>query len=296
MGAHRAGKMGRRMLNSPMLRTPLAAVLTQVELLDRTALPSQQQNDVTQLHRAVSKAARLASQLLTLARAEPGERGSVVKRPLDLEPLCEELVQEWVPRADLHGWPKNPRKNDATVPIVADSIRRLGFGAPILARRQNHQIVAGHTRASACDLLVKRWQKATTRERQTWHPDAVRVATRGEVVVRFVDLDEHDSTLLALADNRIGEHSAWDEEQLAGVLGDLGGDGVDLLDGTGFTDADIKKLLDGDDGSGATGGDPGEDRYRNQFGVIVVCADEKEQARIYEQLRGEGYNCKVVVT
>lgn len=111
------------------LRTPLAAVLTQVELLDRTALPSQQQNDVTQLHRAVSKAARLASQLLTLARAEPGERGSVVKRPLDLEPLCEELVQEWVPRADERqidlGFELEPARVAGDATLLRELIRNL---------------------------------------------------------------------------------------------------------------------------------------------------------------------------
>ncbi len=81
------------------LRTPLAAMLTQVELLDRSALPPAQQQDVSQLHRAISRAARLAAQLLTLARAEPGEAGGVELRPVDLEALCEEMVQEWVPRA-----------------------------------------------------------------------------------------------------------------------------------------------------------------------------------------------------
>ena len=36
--------------------------------------------------------------------------------------------------------------------------------------------------------------------------------------------------------------------------------------------------------------------YRRQFGVIVLCADEREQARVYRQLARMGHTCKVVVT
>lgn len=111
------------------LRTPLAAMLTQAELLDRSGLPAQQQHELTQLHRAVGKAARLAAQLLTLARAEPGERGSVALVPLDLEPLCEELVQEWVPRAherdmDL-GFELEPARVAGDATLLRELIRNL---------------------------------------------------------------------------------------------------------------------------------------------------------------------------
>lgn len=111
------------------LRTPLAAMLTQAELLDRSGLPAQQQHELAQLHRAVGKAARLAAQLLTLARAEPGDRGSVTMAPLDLEPLCEELVQEWVPRAherkiDL-GFELEPARISGDATLLRELIRNL---------------------------------------------------------------------------------------------------------------------------------------------------------------------------
>ena len=35
-------------------------------------------------------------------------------------------------------------------------------------------------------------------------------------------------------------------------------------------------------------------KYRPQFGVIVVCADEKEHQRVYRQLASQGYKVKVV--
>ena len=34
--------------------------------------------------------------------------------------------------------------------------------------------------------------------------------------------------------------------------------------------------------------------YKSQFGVIVLCADEQEQQAIYNRLRGEGFNLKIV--
>jgi len=37
-------------------------------------------------------------------------------------------------------------------------------------------------------------------------------------------------------------------------------------------------------------------RYREQYGVIVICNDEAHQSRVYDTLRSLGYACKVVVT
>ena len=34
--------------------------------------------------------------------------------------------------------------------------------------------------------------------------------------------------------------------------------------------------------------------YRQQYGVIVLCKNEREQARAYNVLRRRGYDCKVV--
>ena len=42
---------------------------------------------------------------------------------------------------------------------------------------------------------------------------------------------------------------------------------------------------------------PGENgfKYRDKYGVIVTCADEAEQERIYLGLRALGFKCRVVV-
>lgn len=36
-------------------------------------------------------------------------------------------------------------------------------------------------------------------------------------------------------------------------------------------------------------------RYKEQFGIVVICKDEKEQKKLYEKLLKEGYKLKVVV-
>ena len=42
--------------------------------------------------------------------------------------------------------------------------------------------------------------------------------------------------------------------------------------------------------------DEKEISYKEQYGVIVMCKDEEEQKKIYEELLKRGYECKVVAT
>lgn len=43
-------------------------------------------------------------------------------------------------------------------------------------------------------------------------------------------------------------------------------------------------------------GKPPTPRYRRQFGVIVLLPDEAAQIVAFEQLREQGFKCRVVVT
>lgn len=54
------------------------------------------------------------------------------------------------------------------------------------------------------------------------------------------------------------------------------------------------RSADGGNAADITGGDPGEDRYQEQYGVIVVCESQAEQQLVNEDLQGNGYTCKVV--
>lgn len=43
-------------------------------------------------------------------------------------------------------------------------------------------------------------------------------------------------------------------------------------------------------------GIPKGTRYKEQFGVIVICRDEVHHREVFEGLSGQGYNCKAVRT
>ena len=133
-----------------------------------------------------------------------------------------EAAAVWVPIEDLTPWTENPRKNDGRpVDAVADSIKRFGFASPIIARKENGEVIAGHTRLKAAELLGL-----------------------DRVPVRYLDLDPADAHLLALADNKIGELAEWDDDILSGLLADLDAD--DLLI-AGFDDDDLASILGDED-------------------------------------------------
>ncbi len=128
---------------------------------------------------------------------------------------------EWVNPEVLKPWADNPRHNDAAVDTVSESIRRFGFAAPIVARRADGMVIAGHTRLKAAIALGM-----------------------DSVPVRYMDIDLDGARLLALADNKIGSLAEWDNEKLSALLGVLKAQDTDLLVGTGFSEDELKKLLD----------------------------------------------------
>lgn len=128
----------------------------------------------------------------------------------------DESAAQWVETGKLTPWARNPRKNDESVQRVAESIKRFGFGAPILARRADGEVIAGHTRLKAAVLLGL-----------------------PRVPVRYLDLDPADAHLLALADNRLGEFAEWDQPALQEILGEYS---FDAAAAAGWTSADIEKM------------------------------------------------------
>jgi len=126
----------------------------------------------------------------------------------------------WEPLTALKPWAANPRDNNKAVAEVAKSIRRFGWGAPIVANRRDGEIIAGHTRFAAAERLKL-----------------------DQVPVRWLDLDPADAHALALADNKVGEVATWDDATLANVLRELREADESLLGDTGFSDEEIANLL-----------------------------------------------------
>ncbi len=156
-----------------------------------------------------------------------------------------ESAAEWTPRTSLKPWGKNPRRNDPAVKKVADSIQRFGFGAPLLARRETREVIAGHTRLKAAEVLGL-----------------------DLVPVRWLDLSEREAHLLALADNRLGELAEWDDSAVAEILSDYSLDDADLA---GWSAKDLEEIgASLDPGEPAADAEPQIDKaeeLRQRWGV-----------------------------
>lgn len=139
----------------------------------------------------------------------------------------------------LQPWAKNPRRNADTVPRIAASLLAYGWGRPIIARRENREIIVGHTALKAAQWLSEQPPSDLNPDPSSWLIGPV----------RFVDLDEDQAHALAIADNRLGEYSEWDGAGLEATLKELQGKQLDLGP-IGFTNDELEKLLH------ATGGGP----------------------------------------
>ena len=131
-----------------------------------------------------------------------------------------QAAAEWVAVDALSAWKDNPRDNEAAIDRVAASIKRFGFGAPIVARRQGLEVIAGHTRLAA----------------------AIRLGLE-QVPVRLLDLSETEAHALALADNKLSELAEWDDAKLNAVLRELSAADVDVAS-LGWSETEMSAMLD----------------------------------------------------
>ena len=114
------------------LRTPLAGLQAHAELALAQPVPEEARAEMEQVRSATARTARLANQLLVLARAEPG--GHVeAPAPVELKPLVEELADEWVHRAlerDLDlGFELEPAKVQGHVLLLGEALNNLVHNA-----------------------------------------------------------------------------------------------------------------------------------------------------------------------
>lgn len=190
--------------------------------------------------------------------------------------MPKEVAAEYVAPQTLKPWANNPRKNDgASVARVAASIERFGFAAPIVARRETREIVAGHTRwKAALSLKLDR------------------------VPVRFIDLEEREAHLLALADNRYTELTEWDDALLADALKACTVTEA-VFAGWDATEVDrIMSEVAQVDGKGDVSPEPASDdssKVMTDFAVLIECTDEKEQLAVLAQVESLGWKGRALV-
>lgn len=135
------------------------------------------------------------------------EKKPVLSAPSSVRGAAKEIVM--MPVSEVRPYEKNPRKNQKAVKFVKASIEKFGFKQPIIID-SNRVIVCGHTRLLAAKSLGM-----------------------AEVPCIFAD-DLTDAQIKAyrLADNKVAEYAEWDEDLLAGELGDIV---LDTFGGSGTT-------------------------------------------------------------
>lgn len=126
------------------------------------------------------------------AKKAPDEPGDGMIPGLGVE---GDPAATWKPIGFVKRWDRNPRVNAKTVPKVVRSMRRFGFGAPLITRSDG-TLIAGDTRIQAAHVIGL-----------------------AVVPVRVMDhLSDEEAEALAIADNRIAEESDWAPDMLEKVL------------------------------------------------------------------------------
>ena len=96
-----------------------------------------------------------------------------------------------------------------------------------------------------------------------------------------------------------GTTGSWDWDALAGWdVDNLTAWGLDeeLLKDWNAGATALREMLTADGGAVEQNLIPDKDRYREQYGVIVICDDAEHQETVYNALREAGYSVRVVVT
>lgn len=160
--------------------------------------------------------------------------------------------------------------------LIEKSFRKFGAGRSILIDKNNRIIAGNKSVENAAAIGLE---------------DVQIIETDGKKLIAVkrtdIDLDSPEGREMALADNATAKANiVFDAELVEAELGEAVCEEWGVENATGPNSA-------------AAGNDPFDDdgiTSKNQYGVIVICANEAEQEHIFTRLTGEGFNCKIVVT
>ena len=154
--------------------------------------------------------------------------------------------------------------SEQQVSQIAASIKEFGFLNPIIVDGENG-IIAGHGRVMAAKKLGM-----------------------AEVpVAEAKHLSEAQKKAYVIADNRLALNAEWDAELLKAEINNLHLEDFDI-ELLGFDSQELAIMFDDIPEPTLT-----EEKYSEVFNVIVECADEQEQEKVFNRLDTEGYKCRV---
>jgi hypothetical protein len=136
-----------------------------------------------------------------------------------LSKIIKQLQNLAVPIDSLTPDPANARRHpERNIAAIVASLKRFGQRTPIVVQEEGLIVRAGNGRLAAAEQLG-------------WTEIAAVIVPEGDV----------EATAFAIADNRTAELAIWDSPALEALLGAL----ADDLEGTGFTDDDLKGFEEG---------------------------------------------------
>jgi len=189
----------------------------------------------------------------------------------------------WTPTtialSKLKPWERNPKRiSKAHAARLLDLWERLGQFQTI-AIGPGGEVYDGHQRLSV--LKAKHGGSYVVQVLQASRP--------------LTEAEREELTIAAHS----GTTGAWDWDALAGWdVENLTAWGLDeeLLKDWNAGATALREMLTADGGAVEQNLIPDKDRYREQYGVIVICDDAEHQETVYNALREAGYSVRVVVT
>ena len=176
------------------------------------------------------------------------------------------LSVEYKATGELIPYVNNSRTHsEAQIQQVAASIKEFGFTNPILIDEKG-SIIAGHGRLAAAQIL--QMEEVPT--------------------ITLSGLSDAQRKAYVIADNKLALNAGWDFDLLKLEILDLDGE-IDLSI-LGFDENELALIIDQLE---AVEPELKEEDYKEVFNVIVSCADESHQERVYNELLEKGYECQV---
>lgn len=189
----------------------------------------------------------------------------------------------------------NPRKiTNEKLEMLRKSLDEFGDLSGIVYNRRTDRMIGGHQRVK---VFSKEWEITKTDTTDACGTVATGFIEMpgGRMTYREVDWPEEKEKAANISANKQG--GDFDEPLLRDLINELKISGVDM-ELTGFDTVELRDILQIPIEVGGSGPnlDPGDGRYKEQYGVIIICKDEASQEEVYNDLSERGYNCRVVTT